>query len=145
MKNNNIKFETKTGGFILGREPKPKKGTLGYAWEKENKYRNVKIKPLLDNNAWIDRFDRKFKDEEFGPANYTHYFNESRIYQQIKSFIQTEIDRAVEDKILEFSKIIDRNTVDGMYSPDGIAQDLITFIGAEAIKKHLSINKKETK
>jgi len=38
MKNNIIKFKIKTGSFILGKEPKPKKGTLGYIWEKENKY-----------------------------------------------------------------------------------------------------------
>ncbi len=65
--------------------------------------------------------------------------------KKLQKLVKSEIDKAVEDKILEISKIIDRNTVDGMYSPDGIAQDLITFIGAEAIKKHLSINKKETK
>jgi len=58
--------------------------------------------------------------------------------KEILSFIQSEIDKAVEDKILEFKAIIDRNTVDGMYSPDGIAQDLITSIDNEAIKKHLT-------
>lgn len=47
---NDIKFKSKTGIFVLGKEPKPKKVTFGYLWEKENPYRNIKIQPLLNKS-----------------------------------------------------------------------------------------------
>lgn len=38
-------YFNKTGFIILGKEPKPKKGTYGYLW----KINNEKIEPLFTN------------------------------------------------------------------------------------------------
>jgi hypothetical protein len=42
---------------------------------------------------WEKEFDNKFKDEKFGPSNYTHYFEESRIYKLIKDFISSLLQK----------------------------------------------------
>ena len=35
--------------------------------------------------------------------------------------------------LVVLQNIIDKNTVDGCYSPDGIAKDVIMYVGAKAI------------
>jgi len=57
---NDIKFKTKTGSILLGKEPKPKKGTIGYIWEKQNPYRNIKIQPLLNKSLIKKKLMKEF-------------------------------------------------------------------------------------
>ena len=58
---------------------------------KNDIYPKHKIAKVAAEEDWETKFDCQFKDIQFGPSNYTHYFNEASIYSKIKSFIREQL------------------------------------------------------
>lgn len=102
---------------------------------------------MKQNNNWMGRLtviiENLYVLQGFSIARWKGG-KELKEVKIICDFVEKEIDKAVEEALgkrnKELQAIIDKNTVDGCYSPDGISQDLIMFVGAEVIKKKLNFN-----